>query len=42
MLTGVLNRHPDVAMKLADSKNEKERLCFLKFYETLTEEEVED
>jgi hypothetical protein len=34
--------HPDVAMKLADSKNENERQGFLKFYKTLTEEEVED
>jgi len=42
MITGILNRHPDVAMKLADSKNEKERHGFLNFYETLTEEEVED
>ena len=42
MITGILNRHPDVAMKLAESKNEKERQGFLKFYETLTEEEVED
>jgi len=42
MLTGVLNRHPDVAMKLAASKNEQERQNFLKFYEKLTEEEVED
>ena len=42
MITGILNRHPDMVMKLADSKNEKERHGFLKFYETLTEEEVED
>jgi 4-hydroxy 2-oxovalerate aldolase len=42
MITGILNRHSDVAMKLAESKNEKERQSFLKFYETLTEEEVED
>jgi len=42
MITGILNRHPDVAMKLADSKNDKERYGFLNFYETLTKEEVED
>jgi len=43
MLTGVLNRHPDVAMKLLEkNSDEKVKKDFLKFYEGLTEEEVED
>lgn len=43
MLTGVLNRHPDVAMKLLEmSDDSPERKDFLKFYEKLTEEQTED
>ncbi len=42
MITGVLNRHPDVAMKLADIKDEKKKMSYLNFYEQLTEIEIED
>ena len=43
MITGILNRHPDVAMKLMEKGDDaKDKTNFLKFYEGLTEEEVED
>ncbi|MBN1384371.1 MAG: aldolase catalytic domain-containing protein [Elusimicrobia bacterium] len=43
MLTGVLNRHPDVAMKQLEMPDESpEKNDFLKFYEKLTEEQTED
>jgi 4-hydroxy 2-oxovalerate aldolase len=43
MITGILNRHPDVAMKLMEKGDDaKDKTNFLKFYEGLTAEEVED
>ena len=37
MITGILNRHPDVAMKYAELDDEaKEKIGFLKFYEKIT------
>lgn len=43
MITGILNRHPDVAMKLMEKgEDAKDKTNFLKFYEGLTAEEVED
>ncbi|MFH0947579.1 MAG: aldolase catalytic domain-containing protein [Elusimicrobiota bacterium] len=43
MITGVLNRHPEVAMKLLEkNSDEKAKRDFLKFYDELTKEVVED
>ncbi|MEW6557174.1 MAG: aldolase catalytic domain-containing protein [Elusimicrobiota bacterium] len=43
MITGMLNRHPDVAMAMmALDDTNPEKWDFLKFYEKLTQEEVED